>query len=209
MWEFSWPEMFVQPLAKLWSVRWVGRAVLPPCVESTSGDSSHSAGDQSIPFCRAAPSKMLLHPGRTCTPKPRRCGRQDWHQRPRCCWISSWNVLLQYRRLPQTTSCFPPFPKRLKNHLMPFPVIHLLKCLCQFSGERNKITRTRVVQWGKNYIRGKWSWKRGWNPVTALSCLQSFVLLHFKEYKRECLLWEKGCKTVTLLCLDCLPHTGG
>lgn len=73
-----------------------------------------------------------------------------------------------------------------------FPVIHLLKRLCQFSGKRNKITRARIAQWGKNCTQGKWSWKREWNPVTALSFLQSFVLSHFKEYEREMPAVGKG-----------------
>lgn len=29
-----------------------------------------------------------------------------------------------------------------------------------------------------------------------------------KTIKEQCLLWEQGCKTVTLLHLGCLPHKG-
>lgn len=47
------------PLAKLRAVRRVGRAVLPLCAESLSGNRSHGAGDQFTASCRAAPSRML------------------------------------------------------------------------------------------------------------------------------------------------------
>lgn len=88
------------------------------------------------------------------------------------------------------------------------PVIHLLKCLCQFSGERNKITRTRLAQWEKTAPRGSGAGRENETLSLLYRSCRALACQIIKTIKEKCLLWEKRCKTDTLLHLDRLPHIG-
>lgn len=140
MQELSWPETSIHPLAKLEAMKWRLSCL---CLYGASAELGAVAWGASSPSWMLLALAGVTHPSGDAVG-----GRTDTSA-----W--GWNMLLQYKRLPHTTPCFPPFPERFKIIWCLFLMIHLLKCLCWFSGEGNKITRARIVQWGKKLHPGE------------------------------------------------------
>lgn len=186
-WEFSWPKMSIWPLARQQAVRQVVRAISPPCVESPSEDSNHGTGDQFTPLFRAAPSRMLLPLAGVVHPNQDAAGGRAS--------TSTWGApgLLGENCCCSIEDCYRQHPAfflilRLKKNIWCLlPVIHLLKCLCQFSGDRSKITKPRIAQQEKISTKGNWSWKDENLSQLCPSC-RALPCQILKAIKEKCLL---------------------